>query len=367
MLVISKEILKCINDAGYKAYMVGGVVRDYLLGNSSIDVDICTSATPKQLLEIFPMAVPHMEYGCVKLFYKEINFEITTFRVEKRYDGRHPVEIEYVTELEKDLSRRDFTINTLCMDQNGNIVDVLGAKTDLEKKILKSVGNPDKKFKEDPLRILRGIRFSANLNFKIEKNTLKAIKNNKKLIRNISYNKKREELDKIFASRKCREAINLIKKLKLDKELELKNISKLKISDNILIIWAQLDCLDMYPFSNNEDKFWIKKINSEDGRTIVKSFSFSEIFEDASAKKENQTIANATSINNVIEQKVNELINVNNVLINKLQNLEDRVHAVEATKQQVPIQQTKVDSKTNGGGQVNNGKQQSQQSFKNDF
>ena len=119
--------------------------------------------------------------------------------------------------------------------------------------------------------------------------------------------------------------------------------------------------------SNNEDKFWIKKINSEDGRTIVKSFSFSEIFEDASAKKENQTIANATSINNVIEQKVNELINVNNVLINKLQNLEDRVHAVEATKQQVPIQQTKVDSKTSGGGQVNNGKQQSQQSFKNDF
>ena len=259
MLVISKEILKCINDAGYKAYMVGGVVRDYLLGNSSIDVDICTSATPKQLLEIFPMAVPHMEYGCVKLFYKEINFEITTFRVEKRYDGRHPVEIEYVTELEKDLSRRDFTINTLCMDQNGNIVDVLGAKTDLEKKILKSVGNPDKKFKEDPLRILRGIRFSANLNFKIEKNTLKAIKNNKKLIRNISYNKKREELDKIFASRKCREAINLIKKLKLDKELELKNISKLKISDNILIIWAQLDCLDMYPFSNNE-KDQIEKI-----------------------------------------------------------------------------------------------------------
>lgn len=259
MLVISKEILKCINDAGYKAYMVGGVVRDYLLGNDTIDVDICTSATPKELLEIFPMATPHIEYGCVKLFYKEVNFEITTFRVEKKYENRRPVEIEYVTSLEKDLARRDFTINTLCMDCDGNIIDILGAKADLNKKILRCVSNPDKKFSEDPLRILRGIRFSANLGFKIEKDTLKAIKKNKKLLNNISYNKKREELDKIFASKKCSAAINLIKRLKLDKELELKGISKLKISDNILIMWVQLDCIDKYPFSNNE-KDQIEKI-----------------------------------------------------------------------------------------------------------
>lgn len=259
MLVISKEILKCINDAGYKAYLVGGVVRDYLLGTNTIDVDICTSATPKELLEIFPMAVPHMEYGCVKLSYKEINFEITTFRIEKKYVDRHPVEIEYVKELEKDLLRRDFTVNTICMDKDGNILDVLGARSDLDKKILRSVGNSDKKFSEDPLRILRGIRFSAHLNFKIEKNTLKAIKNNKKLLSNISYNKRKEELDKIFASSKCRDAISLIKKLKLDKELELKNISKLRVSDNILINWAQLSCLDLYPFTNIE-KDQIEKI-----------------------------------------------------------------------------------------------------------
>ena len=259
MLVISKEILKCLNDAGYKAYMVGGVVRDYLMGVDTIDVDICTSATPKQILEVFPMAIPDDEYGCVKLNYKEIDFEITTFRVEKRYEGRHPVEIEYVDSLEKDVLRRDFTINTLCMDCDGSIVDVLGAKNDLDKKILKSVGNPNKKFIEDPLRILRGIRFASNLNLKIDKQTLKAMKKNKKMLNEISYNKKREELDKIFSSKKCKDALKLISKLGIDKELKFKNINKVKYSNNILIIWAQLDVLDVYPFSNNE-KEQIEKI-----------------------------------------------------------------------------------------------------------
>ena len=258
MLVISKEILKNINDAGYKAYLVGGIVRDYLLGNNTIDVDICTSATPKELLEIFPMATLG-EYGCVKLFYKEINFEITTFRIEKKYEKRHPVEIEYITDLEKDLLRRDFTINTICMDKDGEIIDLLGAKSDLNKKILKCVGNANKKFSEDPLRMLRCIRFASNLNFKIEKNTLKALKNNKGLLKEISYNKKKEELDKILSSNKCKYAINLIKKLRLEKELELNNLSKLVVSDNILINWAQLDCMDIYPFSNNE-KDQISKI-----------------------------------------------------------------------------------------------------------
>ena len=162
MLDTSIEILKKIEESSFKAYIVGGFVRDYILNIPSIDVDICTNATPKELLEIFDNAIPNEEYGSVRVVYKKVTFEITTFRKETKYVGhRKPMEIEYIDDLKQDLLRRDITINTLCMNSNGEIIDVLGVMQDLKNRVIKVVGDANKKLEEDSLRILRCIRFAT--------------------------------------------------------------------------------------------------------------------------------------------------------------------------------------------------------------
>ena len=129
MLKKSLELLKKIEEHGYEAYIVGGYVRDYCMNNESSDVDICTNAKPKDLIKIFDDAdLPKEKYGSVTLKHKNVRYEITTFRKELKYENRKPVEIEYTDELLEDLIRRDFTINSLCMDSNGNILDFFEGK-----------------------------------------------------------------------------------------------------------------------------------------------------------------------------------------------------------------------------------------------
>ena len=197
----AREVLK-INDNGYESYIVGGVVRDYILGMKSIDVDICTNATPKEIKNIFKGAVmPSKKYGAVTLIYKKVRYEITTYRKEIKYDDyRRPSKLEYIDDLLEDLKRRDFTINTFCMDSDGNVIDLLNAKEDLDNKIIRTVGNPKQKLKEDVLRILRAIRFATSLNFDISDDVKKAIKKNRALLKKLSYTRKKEELTKIFTS-----------------------------------------------------------------------------------------------------------------------------------------------------------------------
>lgn len=253
MLEASIEVLEKLEEKNFKAYIVGGFVRDYILGIKTIDVDICTNAKPKEILEIFPNAIPNEEYGSIILNYKKINFEITTFRKEKKYiNHRKPTEIEYTNDLNEDLQRRDITINTFCMTSDKEIIDILGADKDLNNKIIKVVGDPVKKLEEDALRILRCVRFATKLNFKIDNKTIHAIKKNSKYLKEISYYRKKEELDKIFASKNSKYGIKLIKKLGLDKTLELNNIKKLKLVDDIHGIWAQLNVLDKYTFNKKE-------------------------------------------------------------------------------------------------------------------
>ncbi len=266
MLEVSIEILKKLEEKNFKAYIVGGFVRDYILNIPSIDVDICTNAKPKEVLEIFPTAIPNEDYGSISLTYKKINFEITTFRKEKKYvDHRKPLEIEYTNDLREDLVRRDFTINTLCMTSEKEIIDVLNSMKDLNGKLIKVVGDPEKKLEEDALRILRCVRFATKLNFKIENKTIHAIKRNSKYLKTLSYTRKKEELDKIFASKNVKYGIKLIKKLGLDKPLELENIKKLKIVDDIHGIWAQLNVLNKYSFTKQEEQiiFTIEKLLNE--------------------------------------------------------------------------------------------------------
>ena len=165
------KLLKMINEKGFVSYIVGGYPRDLYLDRPSADVDICTSATPKDLKEIFgDIMLPDVQYGSVTVVLNNIRFEITTFRKEIKYENnRLPVEIKYIDNLLEDLKRRDFTINTLCIDSNGTMLDLMNGKEDINNKVIKMVGNPRLRLKEDSFRILRAIRFATILNFKPSK------------------------------------------------------------------------------------------------------------------------------------------------------------------------------------------------------
>lgn len=256
------KFLKIINEHGYKAYIVGGFVRDYLLGIDSNDIDINTNATPKELTEIFPSSyLPQNDYGSVTVMYKNIRFEITTFRKEITYfNNRKPIEIEYIDDLYQDLLRRDFTINAICINADGEVIDYLGGQDDLKCRIIKTIGNADKKFSEDSLRILRAIRFATILNFDLGNNEIDAIKKNKYLLTKLSYNRKKEELDKIFVSNNAKYGIDLLLKLGIDKDLELDKLKEITNISNLIGIWSLLNVTDKYSFTNNE-KNLINNIN----------------------------------------------------------------------------------------------------------
>lgn len=254
MLKVAKKILEEIEEAGYEAYIVGGFVRDYLLGIPSNDIDICTSATPKELKKIFPDSeVPKDDYGSVILMKKNIHFEITTFRRELVYKNhRQPEKIEYVRELYQDLLRRDFTINAICMDKEGNIIDYLNGKGDLEKRRIVAIGDSDLKLSQDALRILRAVRFATTLDFTLDGALFSSIIQHKTLLRSLSYERKREELDKIFTSSNAKAGIALLIEMGLDVELELPHLANIYYTDSLMAIWAVLDVLDLYPFTANE-------------------------------------------------------------------------------------------------------------------
>ena len=254
MLEVALKLIEEITENGYQAYIVGGFVRDYILGIDSNDIDITTNATPKDIKEIFTdSCLPSEDYGSVTVMKKGIRFEITTFRKEIGYiDNRRPASIKYIDNLYDDLLRRDFTINTLCMDVNGEIVDLLNGREDIDNKIIKTVGNPKERFGEDVLRILRAIRFATILGFKLDGEVIYAIKECSHLLNGLSVNRKKEELDKIFSSPNADVGIELLIGLGLDKHLGLKNLYKVKCTSSLIGVWTVLDVLDKYPFSSNE-------------------------------------------------------------------------------------------------------------------
>ena len=258
----ARLILNKINQSGFQAYLVGGYPRDLYLGRVSTDFDICTNATPKDLVEIFGDIKQHMEqYGSVTVYLNNLRFEITTFRKDIKYiNNRKPIEIEYIDNLEDDLKRRDFTMNTMCLDENGNLIDMLNGKEDIDNKLIRTVGDADKKISEDSLRILRAIRFATILDFKLDNALKVAIVNNKDLLRSLSYFRKKEELDKIFSSANSKYGINLIKELGLSDVLEICNINNLVSTTYPIGIWAQLNCVGKYDF-NKTEKDTILKVN----------------------------------------------------------------------------------------------------------
>lgn len=194
-----KNILNTYNDAGYQAYVVGGCVRDYLLGKEPNDYDVCTNALPEVTMELFDKTIPTgLKHGTVTILDEE-PVEVTTFRVEKEYkDHRHPSKVFFVRDLKDDLSRRDFTINALAYHLDTGIIDFFDGQKDLKDGLIRCVGDPDTRFDEDALRMLRAHRFAAKLGFKIEKNTKAAIIRNKDLLQYISVERIRDEFIQVL-------------------------------------------------------------------------------------------------------------------------------------------------------------------------
>lgn len=245
-----EKILKKIEFSGFEAYVVGGYVRDNLLGIYTTDVDICTNALPKDVIKIFKVKKETENYGSISLNDGTYNYDITTYRKESGYENRKPQSIEYTNNLILDIQRRDFTINSLCMSSSGQIFDYLNGSEDIKNKLIRVIGDTNTKLTEDPLRIMRAIRFAAVLDFKLDSKISLFIKNNKQLIESLSFTRKKEELDKIFSSKNALVGLNLLKKLDLLDTLKI-NYDNIVVVPDILGIWAQIDYDDNYPFTRN--------------------------------------------------------------------------------------------------------------------
>jgi tRNA nucleotidyltransferase (CCA-adding enzyme) len=197
-----KEILCHIENHGHQAYLVGGCVRDLLLHRQIHDVDICTSALPQEVCALFEKTIPTgLKHGTISVVWKDEHFEVTTFRTEGQYqDSRRPKHVYFVRTLKKDLERRDFTINALAMDKRGKTYDYFQGIEDIKQKRIRTVGSAQERFAEDALRLLRAIRFSAQLGFSMDEEVLEAIRSSASDLNLISMERKTSEFEKIMVA-----------------------------------------------------------------------------------------------------------------------------------------------------------------------
>lgn len=191
-----------LRGAGHEAYPVGGCVRDLLLGRNPEDWDVCTSALPEETGTIFEKTIPTgVAHGTVTVLLGEEKIEVTTFRREGGYaDGRHPDAVTFDAGLTEDLSRRDFTVNAMALGEDGKVIDLFGGRADLAAGLIRCVGRADRRFAEDALRMLRAVRFSAQLDFAIEESTAAAIRTNAHRAAALSGERVKAELEKILSS-----------------------------------------------------------------------------------------------------------------------------------------------------------------------
>lgn len=200
----AKQIINTLMQNGYEAYAVGGCVRDFLMGRKCDDIDITTSATPCEMMELFDsLSIKYiktgLKHGTLTVLADNEVFEVTTFRTDGNYfDSRHPESVEFVRNIKEDLARRDFTINALAYNEKSGIVDAFGGQDDIKNRVIKAVGNADTRFKEDALRIMRALRFASVLGFDFEDKTKKALFDNKELLNNVSRERVYSELSKLL-------------------------------------------------------------------------------------------------------------------------------------------------------------------------
>ena len=219
-----KKIIKKLRDSGFQGYAVGGCVRDLLLGKEPKDWDITTNAKPEQIQKVFLSSVYENQFGTVGVNTHSKDeklkiIEITTYRVEEKYtDKRHPDVVKFTKKLEDDLSRRDFTINAIAYDGK-KFVDPYGGEKDIKNKIVRTVGNPDERFNEDALRLMRAVRFAIQLGFIIDPDTAKAIKSNCGDLVAISKERVRDELVKVIMAKNAKSGVEMLYKFGLLKHI----------------------------------------------------------------------------------------------------------------------------------------------------
>lgn len=216
-------IIEKIEQHNHQAYFVGGCVRDLLLNQPIQDVDIATSAPPQVIQNIFENVIPvGIEHGTVIVRHQKTSYEVTTFRVEGDYsDQRHPDSVEFISRIDEDLKRRDFTMNALAMDRHGKIIDLFNGQQDIKNKLIRTVGDGKERFMEDPLRIIRGLRFASQLGFAIEEKTLVAMIALKHEIEAIAIERITSELSKLFAGTYIQNGLHYLVQSKIYEHLPL--------------------------------------------------------------------------------------------------------------------------------------------------
>lgn len=209
---LAVQIVQTLRQKGHEAFFAGGCVRDMVMGKDPHDFDVATSATPEEVIKFFSKTVPvGIQFGVVLVILGDHQFEVATFRSDAEYlDGRHPSKVEF-TSSKEDVRRRDFTVNGLLYDpQSDQVIDHVEGLKDIEKKIIRTIGDPRQRFQEDKLRLLRAVRFSTNLNFSIQEETFRVLVDLAPEIRQVSAERVRDELVKIFTGQRPGEGLELL-------------------------------------------------------------------------------------------------------------------------------------------------------------
>ncbi|MBN3490843.1 CCA tRNA nucleotidyltransferase [Acholeplasma equirhinis] len=216
----AKKLIKDLKRKGHQAYMVGGVVRDFLMKSKFSDIDITTSAKPYEVMKLFKTVPTGLKYGTVTVLYDNAQFEVTTFRQDgPTSDFRHPDSVIYSDNVNDDVQRRDFTINGILMDDYQNIYDYVGGQQDIINKIIRTIGDPDQRFNEDALRMLRAIYFQSKLGFIIEEETKRSIRRNRHLIQELPMERVHTEMIKILKGEHLKTALESMIETGLDEVL----------------------------------------------------------------------------------------------------------------------------------------------------
>ncbi|MDF2721631.1 MAG: tRNA nucleotidyltransferase [Paenibacillus sp.] len=212
MIREGKEVLQALSDAGYEAYFVGGCVRDSLFGRPLKDIDIATSALPDEVMRLFARTAPTgLQHGTVTVIMRHHTFEVTTYRKESDYEQfRRPKQVEFISDLNEDLRRRDFTINAMAMSADGSVIDPFDGNGDLKAKRIRCVGDPLERFQEDALRMLRGIRFACEFGFEVEPDTWRGLTRHAPLLAHVAMERVSAELDKMIEGRAPDRAVRLL-------------------------------------------------------------------------------------------------------------------------------------------------------------
>jgi tRNA nucleotidyltransferase (CCA-adding enzyme) len=297
-LAAAQKVMRQLMASDFQAYFVGGYVRDQLLGRQPKDIDIATNAHPEQVEALFEHTIPTgRQHGTMTVVIDGVPIEVTTFRLDKDYqDFRRPSEVAFVSSIEEDLSRRDFTFNAMALDIQGQLHDPFGGADDLQRQVVRAVGDPKQRFQEDALRILRAIRFAAQLQFELEEQTAKAIDQQKESCRHLAIERVVAEWEKIWAAPQPARGVKLASSLQLFAVLPpfcnwTWNEEKLA-SHSVLFIpglkdhlyWTFLLCLAETPLSDVSTRVHQLRLRRRDGQVIEQLFAIANQLNEVKTK-----------------------------------------------------------------------------------